>query len=109
MSLIDKIRKAREVEIEAGGHRFTVRRPTDEEAFSFSQYNLIEVVKKHVIGWDLKEIDIIPGGDGAPVTFDREVFCEWVSDNPDVWEPLGTAILEAYKAHAEKRNNTVKN
>lgn len=109
MSLLDKIRKAREVGVEAGGRKFTIRRPTDEEAMAFGKSNLLEIVKKFVIGWELKELDLIPGGDGAAVKFDPELFAEWVADQPEVWEPLGTAILNAYKAHTDKRDASVKN
>lgn len=109
MSLIDKIRKSRETQVEAAGRKFTIRRPTDEEALAFGKSGLLEIVKKFVIGWELNEIDIIPGGDASAVPFDAELFAEWVADQPEVWEPLGTAILEAYKAHADKREASIKN
>lgn len=109
MSLIDKIRKARETGIEAGGYKFTIRRPTDEEAIHFGKSGLLDIVKKFVIGWEMTELDIIPGGDGSPVKFDAELFSEWVADQPEVWEPLGTAILDAYKTHSEKRVSAEKN
>ena len=109
MSLIDKIRKARETGVEAGGRKFTIRRPTDEEAMTFGKSGLLEIVKKFVIGWELTELDLIPGGGPDKVTFDAALFAEWVADQPEVWEPLGTAILEAYKAHTDKRDASVKN
>lgn len=109
MSLIDKIRKARETGVEAGGRKFTIRRPTDEEAMTFSKSGLLDVVKKFVIGWELTELDLIPGGNPVAVPFDAELFGEWVADQPEVWEPLGTAILEAYKSHTEKRESAAKN
>lgn len=109
MSLLDKIRKARETGVEAGGRKFTIRRPTDEEAMQFGKSGLLDIVKKFVIGWELTELDLIPGGDGVAVKFDPELFSEWVADQPEVWEPLGTAILNAYKAHTDKRDAAVKN
>ena len=109
MSLLDKIRKARETGVEADGRKFTIRRPTDEEAMQFGKSGLLEIVKKFVIGWELVELDLIPGGGPEKVPFDPELFAEWVSDQPEVWEPLGTAILNAYKAHTDKRDAAVKN
>ena len=111
MSLIEKIRKAREIGVEAGGHKFTIRRPTDEEALRLSREgdDMLAVVKRFVIGWDLMELDLIPGGSGVAVQFDAELFAEWVADQPSVWEPLGQAVLEAYKAHTDKRTDAVKN
>ena len=111
MSLIDKIRKAREIETEADGRKFTIRRPTDEDMATIraSGDSLLAVVKRFVIGWELVELDIIPGGGPEKVPFDSALFAEWVADQPDVWEPLGTAILNAYKAHSDKRDAAVKN
>jgi hypothetical protein len=37
------------------------------------------------------------------------LFGEWVADQPAVWEPLAQAIMDAYKAHADKRDAAVKN
>ena len=111
MSLIDKIRKARETIVEADGRKFTIRRPTDEEAASISANGdgLLSIVKRFTIGWELVELDIIPGGGPEKVPFDSMLFAEWVADRPELWTPLGTAILDAYKAHADKRDASVKN
>lgn len=109
MSLIDKIRKARETTIQINGKTWTIRRPTDEEATQFGSSGLLDLVKRFVIGWELVELDLIPGGGPEKVKFDPELWAEWVADQPEVWEPLGTAILEAYKAHAAKRDEAIKN
>jgi len=111
MSLIDKIRKARETTIEAGGHQFTIRRPTDEEAITLSREDvgLVAIVKRFTLGWDLAEIDLIPGGGPEKVAFDGSLFGEWVADRPQVWEPLGNAIMAAYTAHAASREAALKN
>lgn len=111
MSLIDKIRKARETGVEADGRKFTIRRPTDEEAAAISANGdgLLAIVKRFVTGWALVELDLIPGGGPEKVPFDSALFAEWVADQPEVWTPLGTSILEAYKAHTDKRDAAVKN
>lgn len=111
MSLVDKIRKAREVAVEAGGHSFTIRRPTDEEMLRLSNEDgdMFGIVRAHTVGWNLKELDLIPGGGPEPVAFTAELFSEWIGDQPETWHPLGEAILEAYKAHADKRSTAVKN
>lgn len=109
MSLIDKIRKARETTVTINGKTWTIRRPTDEEATQFGQSGLLDMVKRFVIGWELIELEIVPGGGPEKVPFDSALFSEWVADQPEVWEPLGTAILDAYKSHAEKRDAAVKN
>lgn len=111
MSLADKIRKARESNIEIAGRAWTIRRPTDEEAAAISANGdgLLAIVKRFVIGWPLTELDLVPGGTGASVPFDAEAFGEWVADQPELWDKLGTAIIDAYQAHAAKREQAVKN
>ena len=111
MSLIDKIRKARETGVEVGGRQFVIRRPTDEEALRIGRddMDMLGVVKRFTVGWDLTELDVIPGGSPASLPFDAALFGEWVADQPAVWEPLGQAILEAYKAHTDKRADAAKN
>ena len=111
MSLADKIRKARETSVEINGGAWKIRRPTDEEAMSIRANGdgLLAIVKRFVIDWPLTELDLVPGGTDIKPPFDGEAFAEWVADKPELWEPLGTGILDAYKAHADKRDTAVKN
>lgn len=111
MGLAEKIRKSRESTVDIDGKAWAIRRPTDEEAAQISANGdgLLAIVKRFVIGWPLTELDLVPGGTGASVPFDSEVFAEWVADQPDLWTPLGTAILDAYTRHADKRGDAVKN
>lgn len=109
MGLIEKIRKAREIGVEAEGKKFTIRRPTDEEALQLADASAIIYVKRFTIGWELTELDIVPGGGPEKVPFDAALFAEWVADQPTLWIPLGTAILESYKTHRDKREAAEKN
>jgi hypothetical protein len=88
-----------------------VRRPTDEEALTLSRddVNLVDIVKRFTLGWNLVELDLIPGGGPDKVAFDEYLFGEWVADHPAVWEPLGSAIMDLYKVHSAKRDEAVKN
>lgn len=108
-ALADKIRRARESQLEVDGHGFTIRRPTDVEAVAFRDSGVIDIVCRHTVGWDLTELDLIPGGSGAAVEFDPEAFREWVSDQPDVLEAIADELLKLYRAHAEKRGAAEKN
>lgn len=108
MTLADKIRKARQTSIEVGGFKLTIRRPTDIEAVEMNYKDtpigeVIGDVSKFVIGWDgVKESDLISGGTPDAVSFDAETFGEWIKDKPDMWEPLATGVLDAYKAHKKR-------
>jgi hypothetical protein len=100
--LIEKLKKSRETQVEAGGKRFTVRRPTDLEVMEMRGQALKQgdIMERFVIGWpDMQEIDIIPGGSAVPVPFSTELFMEWVADKAELWAPLTQAILSAYEAH----------
>jgi len=101
MSLIDKLRKAREQQIEVNGRTFTIRRPTDMEAARLTHDG--GDLFGFVIGWDLREVDLIPGGDPVPAAFSTELFREWVSDQPDLWKGLTEAIQKAYADHVARR------
>lgn len=104
--LIARMRKARELDVEAGGRRFTVRRPTDMEAARLANGgDLLDFV----VGWDLKEIDLVPGGGPDPVPFDGALFREWIADRPDLWQPVTDAVREAYAAHVRQREDRAKN
>jgi hypothetical protein len=111
MSLIDKLKKSRQSNIDVNGHKFTITRPTDYDALVISRdsINMLDVVKQFTVDWDLSELEIIPGGSGDQIPFDTELFAEWVSDQPAIWEPLANAIIAAYKAHTERRESTAKN
>jgi hypothetical protein len=112
MSLIDKIRKARETVVTVGGHNYTVRRPTDMDMAEIAGQGGVpikEYLRRFVVGWDIKELDLIPGGGPEPVEFDSDLLVEWVSDHPDDWKPLADAIKNGYAAHVAKREATVKN
>lgn len=100
--LIEKIRAARQKNIEAGGYTFTVRRPTDIEVLQMRGQNVREgdILKRFVVGWDnVKELDLIPGGTGMPVEFDSDLFIEWIADRPDLWAPIIAAVNDGYEQH----------
>lgn len=107
--LIEKLRRARESAVEAGGHKFTVRRPSDAEAAMLSNSSRLEMLRQFVVGWDLVELDIIPGGGPEPVAFDRDLWGEWINDQPELWEPIGVAIESAYLTHVGARKDAEKN
>lgn len=111
MSLIDQLRKARESRIEVGEWVFTIRRPTDMEVIELQEQGGLNLrnALQFVTGWNLREIDLIPGGAPDPVPFDAELFREWVADRPEVWSPLAEGIGDAYRRHAARMEADSKN
>ena len=110
MDLIAKIQAARQFTETVDGRSYTLRRPTDAEAVTLGGGSPLDLVKRFVIGWDQTEISLgIPGGSPTPAEFSAELWAEWVSDQPTLWAPLSSAIIDAYKRHAEAREQTAKN
>lgn len=102
--LIEKIKKARQRTCDVGGFTFTVRRPTDLEMLYLRGTKIREgdLLRDFVVDWNLKEIDLIPGGNPEPTTFETELFMTWIEDQPSMWAPLCMVILEAYSAHEKE-------
>lgn len=108
-ALVEKLRRSREFVLDAGGHKFTLRRPTDADVVEMPNATAIEYVRRFVIGWDVRELDVIPGGGPEPVPFDAETWAAWVDDHAELWEPIAAALLDAYREHAAKRETAQKN
>lgn len=109
--LVEKLRKARERTVEVAGYTFTVRRPTDVEAQRLRVISSTAELIPFVVGWaGVKELDVLPsGGDGHPVPFDPDVCREWLSDRPDLLQPLVDAIVAAYREHTAELEAGEKN
>ncbi len=108
-ALIEKLLRARERRVQVGRWNFTIRRPTDADALGLQERTPLEFVSRFVVGWDLTELDVVPGGGADPVPFDAELWRAWVGDRPEVWEPLATAIVDDYRRHVEAREVDEKN
>ena len=109
MTLIEKIRKARQRQVEAGGFTFTVSRPTDIEAAKLGKAGTSELLE-YVTGWSkVYEFDLIPGGSPQEVPWDKDVCREFLADRPDLWSPLVEAVLESYSQHVKTLEDNAKN
>ena len=109
MSAIDKRHKARESVVAAGGHAYTLRRPTAAQLARLSDGSRLDMLRECVVGWDLRYLDLYPGGDPVPAVFTAELWSDWLDDNPDLWAPLGDALLALIRAHHEALEAAEKN
>lgn len=114
MSLVEKLRKARESTVPIGGHRFTIRRPTELEMIELQHAGRAKgrAVLPFVIGWDDSVSSLalgLPGGDANPVAYDAAIAAEWLTDRLDLLQPLSDAVLEAYRAHEARQEDAKKN
>lgn len=109
-ALAEKIRKAREVEVEAAGFSFIVRRPTDLEMIDLRGAKVGRVCLPFVIGWkDVSELSMLGTGSPHPLEFDKEACAEWLNDRLDIVSELAKAIFDAYEDHVKKVSEAVKN
>ncbi len=120
MSLIERIKKARESQVEVDGVRFTIRRPAEQEAIhelfekpSDSEQILLKVsaeqlLSRYVVDWSgIDEADLIPGGSPVPVPFSTELFILWAKDHLKVWNQLSQAIIEAYFSYMAAKDEAL--
>lgn len=126
LSLVEKLKESRRQTIQIGGFAFRFERPTalDMEDYAanmphaghvFSVDGLSTEDKRvynarwrygrqrllgFVCDWPgMRELDILPGGTGAALPFDADLFMAWVSDQPNVADQLATAIIAAWNDH----------
>lgn len=110
MSLVEKMRRARESRVEAGGFTFVIRRPTTLEMIEIQDQPRGRAILPFVIGWEgVKELDLIAGGDPHPLEFDPAVAAEWLTDRADLLGALSAAIFDSYVAHAKRQEEAQKN
>lgn len=107
--LKEKLLRSRELGVPAGGHVFTVRRPTAADVLKFKGCGDVEIIQRCTVGWDLAEVDVIPGGGPEKVPFDKDLFEVWIVDQPEMWPELAGAILDAYLKHEEAKKAAAKN
>lgn len=99
--------KSRERIVAVGGHTFTVRRPkTAEMVHSMTR---LDLVRRFVVGWNLTNLDLVPGGTPDPEPFDADLWADYIEDNARLWPPLADAILEMWNAHLAARGEAEKN
>lgn len=114
-ALIAKMRRAREVEAEALGFRFSVRIPNAGEMADLGEslagkpMTFRRVVGAFVVGWNLREIDLIPGGNPVAAEFSPALFAEWLNEHEPAIEPLAKIILDGIDARRAKLEDDAKN
>lgn len=109
MSALARRLKSREQVFVFAGHSYTLRRPTAAHLARLIEGSRLDLVRECVVGWDLQLLHLYPGGDPVPAEFDVEVWSDWLDDHPDLWAPLGDAVLDLIKAHQDALEGAVKN
>jgi hypothetical protein len=109
-ALIERLRKARETNLEAGGHVFTVRRPTDLDMIELRGELSARTLLRYLVGWDkVTELDIFDGAAAHPVAYDPALAAEWLPDRPDLVTAIVDGVIKSYNAHTAARELAAKN
>ena len=109
--LAEKMRRAREMRVEAGGHVFIVLRPTRlEYVQKFRGDSAVEGVFGQIVGWDkVREADLVNGGDPHPAPFDADACREWLSDRGDLFNAVAEAVVKSVEDYMRRTDDVLKN
>lgn len=103
--LIARLLKSRQSKLKVGEYTFTVRRPTAYEAALLFQNDptQYDVARDYVDDWDgIKDKDLIPSGGNELAEFDKTLWAEWLSDQPELWEPIFDHVVKSYQSYKGK-------
>lgn len=106
---LDKRLKAREFQVTAAGHVYTLRRPTAAQMARLADGSRLDMVRECVVAWNLTALDLYPGGDPTPAPFDADVWGDWLDDHADLWAPLADALVDAIQRHQARLEDAAKN
>jgi|688.fasta_scaffold08531_8 hypothetical protein len=103
-AIIEKIRKNRQFDVEAGGLVITARRPTNLEMEELPRdgATIRNILSTFVVDWNARENDLIAGGTPEEVPFSTALFMEWAEDRPEAWAPIISKIKDQYAEHKAK-------
>lgn len=102
--LIARLLKSRQSKLLVGKYTFTIRRPTTYDAALLFQNDptQYDVARDYVDDWDgVKDRDIVPSGGGDAAEFDKALWAEWLSDKPDLWEPIFNHVVKSYQSYQD--------
>lgn len=103
-SLRERFEAARRAPLLLGKHAVTIRRPTAWEVCELQRPGRVADLAwaaGFVVGWNLLESDLLPGGDPEPAEFDPVVFLGWIKDKPEHWPTLIGGVIGAFKDHRD--------
>ncbi len=111
-TLAEKIRAARNLTIKVGHMTFHARRPSVEEYGAIYQAGTKDpdLARQFVTGWEgVRECDLLRGGSQDLVPYDADLWREAVSDLPEVWREICSALVKATQEHLTKTEKNKKN
>ncbi len=103
-TLIERMRIAREQWVTVGGFDFLIRRPSALQLARWRDEPDVPFLARVIVGWrGVRELDIVPGGDGAAVPFDADTCVEWIEDKPEMYTALLNETNRIVQEHFAER------
>jgi len=112
MSLVERMKASRKVEVTVGEITFTGRRPTLEEFGKLynENANSYEIASRFITNWEgVKESHLFSSGSDESVPFSGDVFREYISDSPEVAEKIRDSLVQALNTYLETKESLKKN
>jgi len=101
-SLIERIHAAREQWVDAGGTQWLIRRPTLHRYLELHK-TPTALLREAVVGWKLREMDLVPGGGDQVPAFDPDAALEHLQDRPEAYSALLDAVTAAVGAFLQRK------
>jgi hypothetical protein len=111
MSVADKLRAARRIEIKVGDITFFGTRATPEQfsRYATQQSTDADVCRAHIDDWaGVKECDLIDGGSKEALKFNRDDFSEAIGDKVDWYKAIVAEILKSAQERFTERTKNEK-
>ena len=105
-TLIERLRAARETWTTVGQYEFLLRRPTALQVARWRDEAEVSFLGRVIVGWKgVRELDLVPGGEGSPVPFDAGLCVEWIEDKPEIYTALMAEVNRILEAHWHARED----
>ena len=110
-ALAEKLRQARTFDVEVDGFTFHVLRPTALEfAEKLSGDKFARGVMSFVVGWEgVSELTMLGKGAPHPLPFDADACAEWLSDYPERYNAISTAMMQRFEERVREIGDAEKN
>jgi hypothetical protein len=115
-----KIEKSREKWVTVGGHDFLIRRPSRTQVMLMAEENRrrkksgagedvsLDQLLACVVDWKVPENQLFAGGGGTIPPFELEDLKEWLGDQPDLHNDIGSAVIKLIQEFEAKKDKVAK-
>lgn len=109
-TLLERLRAARERWVAVASHELLLRRPTGRAVFELvRQQDDGALLRQCVVAWrNVREVDLVPGGEGIEAPFDPDLCVEWLEDRPDLFADAVKGVVALIEDYTRQRDDDQK-